>query len=330
MLIVLGFAMKLKINNAIDAHNKSIDIVFDAKGALSIRSKVSGARLIITAKSDLPAVWEHEIVGVLFNAKSTPSLSAFAMLSHLKKLEELMLAHAPPMDHSAINLKEFRSLKMLSLKGEWIDRELNQIALLPNLESLVLDSPTTESRVFETLPTLPALHSLQLVRAKLDREAMLDVSKSPVLSRLELVRCSGMENCGLSQLNSCSSLRQLSVLDCDGRENTWDEACRLSKLSEFISDSISSKSGEVEQLDRAFGSLRSLFLVRIDFLDDSAINMLRSLPNLNYLRIHNSRISENAVLGIAKLNSSGIRIELQYSQIVTSEEGEKGRNLNRE
>jgi hypothetical protein len=312
---MLGLVLKFSIKSSINHYSKAIDLVLEAKGILSIRSKPTGAVSFITAKSDLPQIWEHEIIGILFNTKSAPSLHTFEVVSHLESLEELMLANAAPVDHPSFNLKGLRTLKVLSLKGQWIDRELGQIAFLPNLHSLVLDSPTTESRYFETLPNLRALNSLQLVRVKLERDAIHCLSRSSILSRLELVRCSGMETCEFSQLNSCRSLSFLSVLDCDGGGNTWGEVCKLSKITEIVSDSFNPKFDEVEKQYRSLSSLRSLFLVRISFLDDSAIEMLGSLPNLSHLRIHNSRMSEGALEGLAKLNSKGVRVELQYNQV---------------
>lgn len=285
--------------------------ILDEKGIVFLRDFLTGAETTVHEKSKLNSLWCSSIVGTSYSWQSTPTSSTLARQEKTCRLETLGIdvgdSEKLDSDVCAI-LPKFKHLRSLSFSAKIPQGNIHEIANLTKLNFLGLSSPNTSPELIAELAKLPSLSHLQLSNMHLTPEIMGGLAKLPQLESLDLMRCHGLDTSELSQLSTNTSLRNLSVMGCDGTAGLWKDLNRFSNLHELM---ISAPPALDQLQGEALSNLKVLTLIFVSSIDDSTIQRIKAIPKLGHLRIQVSTLSPGTIATLEELKSKGVRIELE-------------------
>ncbi|MBN2590265.1 MAG: M48 family metalloprotease, partial [Sedimentisphaerales bacterium] len=259
-------------------------------------------------------------------------------LIHIRNLPHLQYLHlrSPNFgDHGMVHLTGLKSLKTLNFSKAqcFISNEgLAQIAKIPNLEELILDSrgdPTDEGLAHLTnmrslkILKFPGLHLTDKGCAYLKQIKTLEILDSSTTSQ-------NITDEGMIQLGELSNLKQLCIVNNNKDSKSYgdkglESLAKCRKLEDLVINSVSITDAGMEHIaklsnlkkleiwdclnitDKGLAKLTNLkklewLNIRTPNLSVSGINNLKEMPNLTYLRAQFIKKGD-AVLNIPTLTN---------------------------
>jgi RNA polymerase sigma factor (sigma-70 family) len=236
-----------------------------------------------------------------YRGKDEHALSA---LSQLKSLKELILFNNAVGDAVVHDIAQIKSLEELTIETKCSPDSLQELAHLPHLKSLRLNSQLTDAHVV-ALADASNLETINILGKQLTDAGMDAVAKMMNLKTL-WIQTSAITDAGFAKLSGLTNLEMLFVGQTRMTGAGLAPIANFKKLKGLIIEADYEKGNDrmlgCAKYIRDLTNLESLSLEGA-VIDDSEMSNLDNLKKLQYLRIDHAPITDAGVTHIGGLQN---------------------------
>ncbi|HZZ70735.1 MAG TPA: hypothetical protein VFE24_00670 [Pirellulales bacterium] len=162
--------------------------------------------------------------------------------------------------------------------GHGTNADLPEVAVLPNVQSLSLESSSVDGPAWTELKKLPALRVLNVSDSRITDEDLGFLAALPQLQDLKLMR-TRITDKGLPALLGLKSLERLNLAQTMIDDAGVEELLPLQSLKQLQLWNTAITDQALETLAK-FPNLEELHIIKTNVSDDAAKKLLEAKPNL--------------------------------------------------